>query len=721
MSTGTVNNVKNSPFKFLDPYGKEDKEIFFGRDKEIELLYETTFKTNLLLIYGQSGTGKTSLVQCGLANRFRDSDWFDITIRRGDNINETLRREIAAKGETPIEPGTTAAAGIESLYLDYLKPVYLIFDQFEELFILGTKEERREFFETAAQLLKTTGEGRGGNTVRGGYPSPRGGYSSPRGGAPCKLLFIMREEYLAWLYDFEKEVPQLFNHRFRVEPMNPTEVEGVIGGSCDAFGIGFRDREETVKGIIRGNREKKGIIGLPYLQVYLDRLYRAAEKDAEESGETSGVLFTPGLVEGIGKISDVMALFLDEQTEGVQKELEQKYREVPDEFVWQVLNCFVTVEGTNLPLENGVLYSRLEVAEEVLRDCLVSLERARILRLSENRESYEIAHDALALSIDDKRSVEEKTLLKVERLVKGRFAAYEDTAAFLAKGDLNYIEPYEKKLESRLEREEIDFIARSRKHVSKRRRAIIFGTVGVIVTLLLFAVFAGLQWKEALEQKRIAEKKTNEAIASKELAEEKTNEALESKEHADKKTREALASKKLAGEKTKEAKTSQEYAEEQKKIAEKKKTEASARRLAAIADSAAKEDPTAALRIAEKAWQLDKNQAVTDTIYKIYRENSFYKIVAKHEWPVFSVCFSPDGKNVLTGSGNGIARLWDLQDHVVQEFKWHKSQVLSVCFSPDGKSILTGSWDGRACLWDLQGQMVKQFNGHKACVSSVCF
>ena len=72
-----------SPFKFLDAYNKEDKDIFFGRDEEVEQLYELVFQSNLTLVYGQSGTGKTSLVQCGLANRFAASDWFNVYIRRG--------------------------------------------------------------------------------------------------------------------------------------------------------------------------------------------------------------------------------------------------------------------------------------------------------------------------------------------------------------------------------------------------------------------------------------------------------------------------------------------------------------------------------------------------------------------------------------------------------------------------------------------------------------
>ena len=69
-----------SPFKFLDPYARSDKAVFFGRDAEVEELYRLVFQTNLVLVYGTSGTGKTSLIQCGLANRFQPSDWFELFV-----------------------------------------------------------------------------------------------------------------------------------------------------------------------------------------------------------------------------------------------------------------------------------------------------------------------------------------------------------------------------------------------------------------------------------------------------------------------------------------------------------------------------------------------------------------------------------------------------------------------------------------------------------------
>ena len=53
-----IHNIK-SPFKFLDAYTKEDKDIFFGREAETDELYDRVFETNLVLLYGASGTGKT--------------------------------------------------------------------------------------------------------------------------------------------------------------------------------------------------------------------------------------------------------------------------------------------------------------------------------------------------------------------------------------------------------------------------------------------------------------------------------------------------------------------------------------------------------------------------------------------------------------------------------------------------------------------------------------
>jgi len=94
---------KKYPFKFLDSYNQNDTDMFFGRDEEIVALYEMVFQNSILLVYGASGTGKTSLIQCGLAGRFKSYDWLALTIRRGTNINASLEKALIAAGGNDID------------------------------------------------------------------------------------------------------------------------------------------------------------------------------------------------------------------------------------------------------------------------------------------------------------------------------------------------------------------------------------------------------------------------------------------------------------------------------------------------------------------------------------------------------------------------------------------------------------------------------------------
>lgn len=189
-----------SPFKLLDAYTAADRNQFFGREEETSALYDMVSKNRLILVYGQSGTGKTSLVQCGLAGRFDVTDWYPLIIRRQNNLNETLRQRLAqASGDAAARP---VPAMLNDIYATYLRPAYLIFDQLEELFVLGTAAEQDEFAESVREVLASI--------------------------VPCRLLFVIREEYLAALYGLERTVPTLFDRRLRVEPMSVKKVKTVL-------------------------------------------------------------------------------------------------------------------------------------------------------------------------------------------------------------------------------------------------------------------------------------------------------------------------------------------------------------------------------------------------------------------------------------------------------------------------------------------------------------
>ena len=94
-----------SPFKFLEAYQKEDAQAFFGRDREVRELFERIYLSNIILLYGASGTGKSSLIRCGLANQFEESDWLPIFVRRNGNILASLHRALDRRALSTMEPG----------------------------------------------------------------------------------------------------------------------------------------------------------------------------------------------------------------------------------------------------------------------------------------------------------------------------------------------------------------------------------------------------------------------------------------------------------------------------------------------------------------------------------------------------------------------------------------------------------------------------------------
>ena len=76
-------------------------------------------------------------------------------------------------------------------------------------------------------------------------------------------------------------------------------------------------------------------------------------------------------------------------------------------------------------------------------------------------------------------------------------------------------------------------------------------------------------------------------------------------------------------------------------------------------------------------------------------------VLGGHTGPITDISFNATASRLVTASGDGTAKLWDLDaNRLAEELRGHRGWVTTAAFAPDGRTILTASQDGTARIWD---------------------
>jgi hypothetical protein len=227
-----------NPYVGPRPFAQADAYRFFGRDREASELCSLVAAHRTVLLYAQSGAGKTSLVNAGVIPLLKQRGYDVLPPARVSRPggNRALRDRVkniyvsnlavawssadAIQQKDSVRNGTLGevlkerprSEGTDGTVL----PRVLIFDQFEELFTSQPEgwRDRRGFFEQLDDAMSAD--------------------------LSLKVLFAMREDFVAHIDPYEDLLPEEFRTRYRLEQLREEAALAAVEGPLEGTGIQFK-------------------------------------------------------------------------------------------------------------------------------------------------------------------------------------------------------------------------------------------------------------------------------------------------------------------------------------------------------------------------------------------------------------------------------------------------------------------------------------------------
>ncbi len=375
------------PYVGPRPYERDDLAPFFGRDHEANELISLIVTYRELLFYSQSGAGKTSLLNARVIPLLIEEEGFEVlplarvqgVIPKGIQPKEIQNLYVFNTLMSWVKDEINPRRFVQMSLTEFLKerkrpidnegqplPRALIFDQFEELFTLYQDrwKDRNGFFEQVRDALKDDKR-------------------------LLRVIFTIREDYIAQLDPYAHLLPEKLRTRFRLERLRRdaalAAVVGPLRETKRSFAKGIAEKlvEDLLKTRVEtftgGTKEVIGEFVEPVqLQVVCQNLWKELPPDATEITEQHLLAF--------GGVDRPLSRFYESAVKSAATEVgieEEELREWCEKWL-------ITSTGTR-----GIVHRGQQLTEGIPNTALDILE-ARHLINSEWRAGarwYELTHD----------------------------------------------------------------------------------------------------------------------------------------------------------------------------------------------------------------------------------------------------------------------------------------------------------------------------------------
>jgi WD40 repeat protein len=717
-----------NPFPGLRPFAPEESDLFFGRERESEEVLKKLLNNRFVTVIGASGTGKSSLIYCGVLPKVRkiesgdSSSWKIIMFRPGNdplgNLSNSIRENIEAKEKENISHENILldihlnSDGITSALNKYLirndNKVLLIVDQFEELFRyskLDTAEAKgahtAEFVEKLVSAIL--------------QPDVK-----------IFTIITMRSDFIGECAHYQGLTQLINNSNYLVPHMDSENYRQAIEGPVKYAGAKIEQKlVETLLNDI-GDRTDQ----LPVLQHALMRTWTYWQELDEPERAISNIDY-----ESVGTMSDAMSRHANEAFE----ELGPRGKEICEKMFKSITEKGADNKGIRHPSGVTTIKSVVQCTSEELfdvvekfriqsrsfltprqevplaDDSIIDLSHESLmrlwdrlrewvddeatsvqmyLRLSEASAMYQQGKTSLWRPPDLQLAINWRDQHKPTLAWAQRYdPAFERAMVYLRTSEKEYLDEEESKI--RLQKQQIR---------RTRIAAIILGTAAIIsLGFMLFAfvqkiaadratVLAEQRRKQAVEQQHRADSSANianirkvEADSSANIARLREVEAVEQKNIADnqralaiKNANEAQTQKGIAVVQADSAKQASIRADQQRAIATEERNKALSLRMLSIGKSMS-------IKSLQVQGQKDLQTLLAYQAYLFNKKNGGLE----------------NDADIYTGLYN-VSKQYGSVTYKV--YKGHTGTIRSIAYVPGKNEFFTSGEDGQVLKWSTNGK-----------------